>query len=140
MPVSIDFGTYGDEPYLIDGWYPHEAIGGSGARWTHAKARLKVTLEPGQDYELTLSAVAYGEGRRVTARANDTDLATFDLPDDWTAETIRIPAQVIGPMGQVMLTLQANGELSPASQTGSGDTRILSVAYRFLRIAPAKQG
>ncbi len=135
--VSLDFGRYGDEPYLIDGWYPREDISGSGARWSRSTVRLKVMLKPGQDYDLTLNALAFGEARRVTVRANESELTTFDLPEDWTANTVRIPARVIGPAGQVMLTLQANGETSPSSRTGSGDTRLLSVAYRSLQIAPA---
>jgi hypothetical protein len=135
--LAIDFGRYGDEPYLIEGWYPREAISGSGARWSRSTARLKFMLKPGQDYDLSLGALAYGEGRRVTVFANDIEITAFDLAEDWTTETVHIPADLIGSTGEVRLTLQANGETSPSARAGSPDTRVFSAAYRSIRVTGA---
>lgn len=132
--VEIDFGQQGDEPYLLDGWYPRESIGGAGARWSRATTHLKITMIPGKDYEMTFNALGFGEDRRVTIRANDVEIGTVALSGDWTTHTLRIPAQAIGTTGVVTLTFAANGERSPSADGQSGDTRQLAAAYRSVRI------
>ncbi len=132
--VAVDLGQMGDEPYLIEGWYPRENIGGADARWSRSTASLKVLVTPGKDYVAWFDALGYGEGRRVTIRANNMEIATLDLPEAWTEQQIRIPARLIDSSGELILTFNANGEISPATRSGSADARLLAAAYQWIRI------
>jgi hypothetical protein len=134
--LHVDFGQQGDEPYLVDGWYARENVGGVGARWSRQTAQITALLTPATDYELTLRALGYGESRRITVRANDVEIGTLDLPEDWATYTLRLPASAIGPSGELRLTLAANGELSPATRSQSADTRMLAAAYQRLTLKP----
>lgn len=137
-PTTIDFGgQYQDAPYLTAGWYPPENIGGVEARWSRASTELEIPVKPGHDYDLSFKATAYGADRKVSIEANQTQIGTIDLPQDWTITTIHIPAQALDSSGELTLSLDANGELSPAKQSGSADERALSVAYEWLTLMPS---
>jgi len=134
--LTINLGQMGDEPYLIGGWYPRENIGGADARWSRRTAQIKVQVIPGKDYTLRFNALGYGEKQRVTIRANDTDLATLDLPEAWTEQQVRIPSRLIDATGNLTLTFTTDSETSPATRTGSADARMLAAAYQWIRISP----
>lgn len=136
--TAVNFGAMGDEPYLVAGFYPREDISDVEGRWSRATVQLKMPLKPGRSYTLSLRALAYGPDRRVTIRANEHDVGTVTLSQDWTTQTLTIPAEAFDPSGELLLTLQADGELSPAAQTGSADARLLSVAYQWVRVTPSQ--
>ncbi len=136
--TEIQFGSMGDERYLIEGFYARENIGGAMGRWSRATVRLIMPLDSSRNYTLTLRALAFGKGRTVTANANGHDLGTLTLTDDWSTQTIQLPAAALDPSGDLIVTLQANGEGSPA-QSGSADERILSVAYQWLKVTPEQK-
>lgn len=128
--LSIDFGAGGDEPYLVAGWYPRENIGGPVGRWARQSAALTLRLASGRDYTLEFEALGFGPGQRLAVAINDQEVGLVDLPNAWTAHSLRLPARLVPPDGELALTLSAARESQPAGS----DTRLLAAAFRWLRI------
>ncbi len=118
-------------------WYPRENIGGADARWSHDAVAVKLKLTPGHDYVMKFKALGYGSQRQVSIDANGTPLQTIPLPEDWTPQSVKIPASAIPASGDVIVTLAANGAISPAARSGSADQRALSAAYQWIEFDPA---
>jgi hypothetical protein len=132
----IPLGQPGDEGFIGQGWFWQENIGGTPARWAGGRPEAVVyaSLPSGRGYSLTLRAVAFYAPRTVKVVANAENLGSFVVsPGEWSEHTVRIPADLVDRAdGNLVVSLSADGMLSPADAGLSGDTRLLAVAYNWV--------
>jgi hypothetical protein len=134
--TQIDPGAVSSWTFVGHGWYGPENIGGPDGRWAAKDAGLRVTLDPKLDYELTFSAVAFGQARMVTVATPVWASAPITIESgDWHEYKVTIPAGT-AQLGQLLL--QHNAASSPAALGLSGDNRLLAVAYRSLSLRPKR--
>jgi len=132
----VEIGGETDARYLGTGWFRPEAIGGVNARWAGnaPTSTLRVTLPPGQNYELRLRGMAYPEAQAVALHADGRALDRAELPVQWSVVTLTLPAEAVNPDGPTTLTLVHAAAASPAEASGgsSTDARQLTAAYDWL--------
>jgi hypothetical protein len=134
LTESIDMGTGGDWAFIGDGWYDPETIGGSVGRWAGEEAALRLTLDANVAYELTFTALAFGEGRTVTLGGQGSFIESIPISDaNWADYTVTIPA---GALPDGLLYLRHNGAISAQERGLSDDTRLLSAAYTRFALHP----
>ncbi len=131
----IALGTPADWTVIGNGWYQQEIIGGPAGRWAGQTASLRVTLQPDTAYELTFTALPFGENRTLKLGGAKWSSEEIRLtPGDWHTYKVTIPA---GALAGSLLYLQHNGAASPAQLGLSTDNRSLAVAYGSFTFRPA---
>jgi len=138
---QIDIGTAGDERYIGWGWHYPESIFDITLRWTGAypQTLLYVDLPPGA-YNLSLSAQAFMQPRKLQLFVNDKPVQTPDQQDQVTVPvegltpfTFHVPAEAIGSGKHVTIKLVYDGWTVPAQTGSGGDQRKLAVAVDWVR-------
>jgi hypothetical protein len=134
--TQIDPGAVSSWTSIGPGWYSPEIIGGPSGRWATKDVGLRVALDPTMDYQLTFSAVAFGNERSLTVATPIWTSGPLTITtDDWHDYTVTIPAGT-AKLGQLML--HHNGASSPVTLGLSDDKRLLSVAYRSFTLRPVQ--
>ncbi|MCC7448945.1 MAG: hypothetical protein IT324_16120 [Anaerolineae bacterium] len=132
--TQITLGTTTDWVYTGAGWYQQETVGGPAARWAKEQATLRVTVKPQTDYELTFTALPFGEGRTVTLRSGSWTSDPIAIHSgDWQTYKVTIPADALA---NSLLTLKHNGADSPAQRGQGDDPRMLAAAYGVFTLTP----
>jgi len=135
----IDVGGAEGGRYLDRGWYRPEEIGGVAGRWAGSTltTTVRLYLEPGHDYRLTLHALAYPADQEVVVRMNGQTLARLPLAQTWEEHATVIPAVLLSSGETVTVELVHARMTSPFVETGgaSSDRRSLSAAYSRICLA-----
>jgi len=99
LPLRLDLGTAGNEPYLGEGWdvRSDEQPYGATANWVTGKiAQFFVPLDSSQDItlRLALAPLAHdGAGQTLAIRFNDEAVLTgSELVPGWQTVEVRVPA------------------------------------------------
>jgi hypothetical protein len=106
------------------GWYNPESVGGPVARWSAQNSTLRVTLKPEASYEVTFSALAFGDHQTVTMSGLSSPINLDG--SDWHSYTVTLPP---GAASDGLLRLHHDHADSPASRGLSTDERPLAAAY-----------
>jgi hypothetical protein len=125
----LDIGAPGDERFIGWGWHWPEAFAGLTARWTgeYPQTKLYMDLPPGR-YEISLSAQAFGQTRRLRLLVNDTPVGEVEIqPDFLQTVAFTVPAEVIGDGRHVTVTLDYDGWIAPNEIGQSADQRKLAL-------------
>ncbi len=132
----INVGGADDGRYLDRGWYRPETIGGVEARWAGGAptTTVRLTLEPGHDYQLTLRALAYPDGQELILQASGRTFARFSLSSTWIEYTATLPASLLPTPGVTQVELIHTQLETPFAATGgaSSDHRPLAAAYDWI--------
>ncbi len=132
----IDIGGDNDGRYLDRGWYRPEEIGGVGGRWAgnELTSTVRLYLEPGHNYRLTLRALAYPEAQSLSLQIGGRSLTQFALQTEWGEYTTTIPAAFVLPEQTTVLELVHTQLAAPFDTSGgaSSDARPLTAAYDWL--------
>jgi hypothetical protein len=131
----IDIGGGQDGRYLAQGWYSSEEIGGARGRWAGGvpTATLRISLDPGQPYLLTLRALAYPPDQTVSVSLSGQPLDELALSRTWSEYSLSVPASVVSE-GVTALELVHAQLASPYDESGgsSSDRRPLAAAYDWI--------
>jgi hypothetical protein len=138
---QIDIGTTGDERYIGWGWHYPESIFDVTLRWMgeYPQTLLYVDLPPSA-YDLSLSAQAFMQPRKLQVFVNEKPVQTIDqqgrvaVPvEGLTPFTFHVPAEAIGNGKHVTIKLVYDGWTVPAQTGSGGDQRKLAVAVDWVR-------
>lgn len=134
VTTHADLGTPADWTVIGTGWYGPEMIGGPSGRWAGQTAALRLTLDPATAYELTFSALAFGDDRTVTLTGIGGFAQEIALnADGWHDYQLTLPA---GALPDSRLTLKHNDTASPQALGLSDDARLLAAAYAQFTLRP----
>jgi hypothetical protein len=137
----IDVGAPDDLHYIGWGWHQAETISGLTLRWTGEYPQTQMYFDlPAGGYQLTISAQAFYESRRLRVLINgeqvgDPVMVTVDALHPYT---FPIPADVIGDGQDLDLTLDYDATVVPALVGQGNDARKLAVAVDTMSFAPEK--
>jgi hypothetical protein len=94
----IDLGAAEDVRFIGRGWHYAENIAGITARWTGAEptAWLYLRVPERRDYQITISAQAFGQVRQLSVQANGVSLGAVAVQPEGLAEyTFTLPAEAL---------------------------------------------
>ncbi len=141
MGQAVSFTDGGGGEFRGEGWAAAEAIG----CWTigrEATLEFRVSPAPRGDVMLELSGYGYSPGpesapSRVTAVANGWPAGEIEPPAHSGLMRIAIPAERLGPQGQVRLRLRIATPRRPVDAGQGGDRRHLGLMVRSIRLVSA---
>ncbi|MEP6985218.1 MAG: hypothetical protein ABI970_06460, partial [Chloroflexota bacterium] len=142
----IDVGSSGDERFIGWGWHWPELVGADTTwRWTGEYPQTKLYVDlPAGGYQVSLSAQAFWEPRKIRLLVNDVPLSlvsTTDTssntqatvkPDSLQTFTFALPANLVGEGKHLTLTLDYDAVVVPKDVGQSDDPRKLAVAVDWV--------
>ena len=137
---TIHLGDDSADPYLGQGWYPSENIGGSQARWTGAQPTTILRVHMAQQtYQLILRATSYPPDQQLAVSANGQPISNLAIGEGWAEYQVSMPASLIPTDGWVTFAFTPSHITSAFERTGgqSEDRRPLAVAYDTITFVPA---
>jgi hypothetical protein len=134
----IDLGAAEDVRFIGRGWHYAENIAGITARWTGAEAAawLYLRVPERRDYQITISAQAFGRVRQLSLNANGVPLDSVAVQPDGLAEyTFRLPAEAL-PFADGYLELALSYDLDGQDEAIG---RTLGVLVDWLRLTALEE-
>ncbi|HLY67085.1 MAG TPA: hypothetical protein VKU60_16235, partial [Chloroflexota bacterium] len=134
---AVHIGTAEDAPYLMDGWYRPEDIGGTAARWSDQQASLRFWVDRAVAASLQLVGVAYPPGQQLTVLVNGQQAAQLSMSRDWAPYNISLQGALFhaGAINTVTLEHRAVASAYQATQGESLDRRPLAAAYSSFQVS-----
>jgi membrane-associated phospholipid phosphatase len=137
--VTIEFGTDRARALLGKGWSGDERWNGKVPFvWAEGReSALRVAPLPKRDHTMRLSMIPFVRGRGLSCQVVEVDVngkpvGRLLLDRGWNSYELVVPADAIGPgPNDVTFRFAHAGRVA-----GGQDSRVLSVAFRSLEIAP----
>jgi len=138
---KLTLGEASSDPFVGQGWYNVENIGGPQGRWAGGTVTSTLRLiPPSTNARIRFRAVTYPANQTVTVSVNGHTVGVADLTNDWADYEFTVPAEAWRADGPSVITL-VHARLESAFDRSGGvidDKRPLAAAYDYFVFEPAR--
>jgi len=137
----LDFGPGGEGFFLAKGWWPPETSGDVGFAWSAGpESTVAFYLPRARPMTLELSLLPYRAPslppQAVIVHVNGQRVGELALQDGWQRYRLALPAGTLRPGINTIRFIYRIVATPAGTVPGSGDTRILAVAFDRLELRP----